>query len=159
MSSEAGLAVKSVIDQYERSFTLLRRSIECFDEVQWFNGISPFEVPCTVAYHTLQCLVYYFRTDPATEYRDISPKFGKDWWQLAEEDRPNQSQMLDFLDEVSQIVISNLSGMTDEDLSKPFGATTNMGNIMYSMRHTMHHQGGLNVLSIYHGIDSDLWDK
>ena len=160
MPSETGQATKSIINQYETTFRLLRRSIECFNAEQWINGIPPFEVPCKVAYHTLQCLVYYFRDDPEKGYREIPTKFGKDWWGIPDDELPNQSMMLEFLNEVSESVIAYLSALKDEDLGRQFhGQTTIMRNIMYAMRHTMHHQGGLNVLSVHHGIDVDLWDS
>ena len=160
MPSETGPATKSIIDQYKTTFNLLQRSMECFNAEQWISGISQFEVPCKVAYHTLQCLVYYFRDDPEKGYREIPTKFGKDWWGLSDNELPDQSMMLEFLDEVSESVIAYLSALKDEDLGKQFhGQTTIMGNIMYAMRHTMHHQGGLNVLSVHHGIDVELWDS
>ena len=158
--SQSKMVVDSIVEQYKCTFTLLRRSIECFNAEQWIAGISQFEIPCHVAYHTLQCLVYYFRAEPEKQYREIPPKYGKDWWQLSPDEYPSQRDILAFLDEVSQQVLGYLSGLNDANLGEQFGGDrTVMLNIMYASRHTMHHQGGLNVLSVHHGIDVNLWDS
>ena len=160
MGTTKNPAVASVARQYDRTFSLLRRSVECFDAEQWMKGISSFEVPVKVAYHTLQCLLFYFRDDPAKTFRQVPPRFEKDWWELDDESLPNQSQVMTFLEEVADLVRKYLSKLSDADLGTPFhGDTTVMENIMYAMRHTMHHQGGLNLLSVHHGIDADLWDR
>ena len=153
-------AIESILNQFDRTFKLLRRSIECFNPEQWIAGISQFEVPWKVAYHTLQCLLYYFRTDPDTTYRQIPAKYGKEWWELPETDAPDQAQILDFLAEVDELVKKRISVYSVDELSDAFpGHETVMGNIIYAMRHTMHHQGGLNILSVHHKIDVDLWDS
>ena len=64
-----------------------------------------------------------------------------------------------FLEEVDGLVRKYLSGLSDADLGAVFsGDETIMENLVYAIRHTMHHQGALNLLSIHHGIDADLWE-
>jgi hypothetical protein len=152
--------VQSLANQWRWTSKLLRRSIECFDDDQWKSGVSQFEVPWKVAYHTLQCLLFYFRDDAGKSYRDIAPRYGKDWWELLEEDAPTQDSMLEFLGDVTRLVEDYLGDMSDEDLARPFGSFSSLlENYIYAIRHTLHHQGGLNVLSVYHKIDADLWDR
>jgi hypothetical protein len=158
--SEGISPIQSLVDQYTATFTLLRRSIICFSGEQWQDGISGFEVPVNVAYHTLQCLLYYFRADPEKTYRETPLRFGKDWWELDESDRPDQDAMLAFLDDVEEMVIGRLAALAERDLGVPFPVLgTVLGNALYALRHTMHHQGGLNVLAVHHKIDVDLWDQ
>jgi hypothetical protein len=152
-------AVASIARQYDHTFSLLRKSILCFDADQWREGISSFEVPVKVAYHTLQCLLYYFRDDPKKTYREVPRRFGKDWWELDEKSLPDQSQVMELLEEAAGLVGRYLSRLSDADLGAPFsGDATIMENLIYALRHTMHHQGGLNLLSVHHGIDADLWE-
>ena len=160
MGKTGRAAVDSLIRQYEFTFGVLRRTIECFSPEQWVSGISSFEVPVKVAYHTLQCLLYYFREDPGKTYREIPMRFGKDWWGLEPDELPSQKEMLEFLGEIIGLIGGRLSGLDDTDLSREFpGMGTVLGHVTYAMRHTMHHQGGLNVLAVHHGIDVDLWDR
>ena len=107
----------SILDQWDKTLILLRRSIECFEEEHWTSGISDFEVP-------------------------------------------SQSDVLSFLDEVEAMIKSYINNLTEENLSTSFpGHETILGNLLYAIRHTMHHQGGLNALSVQHGIEANLWDS
>ena len=154
-----GPIVRALASQWNATLKLLRRSITCFNADQWSSGISQFEVPWKVAYHTLQCLTFYFRDDPEAKYRDIPSRFDGDWWQLADSQAPTQQEMLEFLDDIDARVDLYLSSLSDEELASPFpGFGTVVANLAYAMRHTMHHQGGLNLLAVHHRIDVDLWD-
>jgi hypothetical protein len=159
-ASDTTALVQSIQTQWDFTMRLLRRSIECFDDDQWKKGISDFEVPWKVAYHTLQCMAYYFRDDPAKTYRDMPPNFGRDWWELSDADAPTQALVLLFHDDIVVLLGKYFDGKHDGWLSEPFPLFgTVLGNMEYAQRHTMHHQGGLNVLSVFHKIDADLWDK
>ena len=152
--------IRSLMSQYELTFKLLRRTIDCFADDQWKLGISGFEVPAKVAVHTLQCLVYYFRDDPQKEWNEVPARFRKDWWEMTDDELPGRKEVLTFLDDVEWQVTGYLEKLTSEELGGVFpGHGTVLGNILYALRHTMHHQGGMNVLSVHHGIDADLWDR
>jgi hypothetical protein len=52
--------------------------------------------------------------------------------------------------------------MEDRDLSTPFGlydwaGKTKLGQMIYALRHTMHHQGELAALQVYSGVEGDSW--
>jgi hypothetical protein len=159
MRSAQGPLVRSLASQWNATLRLLRRSVACFDAGQWKSGISQFEVPWKVAYHTLQCLAYYFRDDPEAAYRQIPMRFDGDWWQLEESEAPTQEEVLDYHDDIEARVDLYLTSLSDDDLASPFpGFGTVLANLAYAMRHTMHHQGGLNLLAVHHRIDVDLWD-
>ena len=159
MAQTPSTAIGSIKQQLGMALELTRRAIDCFDEKTWKSGLSFFEVPVKVACHTLQCLQYYFRDDPAAEYGQVPLRFGKDWWELTDDQQPTQQMVLDFYEDTRSRVMSYLEGLSESDLGRPFPATgTILGNIMYALSHTVHHQGGLNVLAVHHGIDVELWD-
>jgi len=56
-----------------------------------------------------------------------------------------------------------LTSLNDEDLSMPIkvndgSGATQLGYYIYALRHTMHHQGELAVLSIYNGNEGGSWE-
>ena len=75
--------IHSIRAQWKLTMELLKKSIRCFSDNEWITGISDFEVP--------------WRDDPKDEYRQISPRFEKDWWQLG--NTLSQSQILTFAEE------------------------------------------------------------
>lgn len=159
MKSQESVLVSSLVDQFTDAFERLRRAIDCFDDRSWQEGVSFFEVPARVAYHTLQCLVHYFRADPTASYADAPKRFVKEWWQMSDFELPSREQVLAFCDDVRSRVMEYLEELSDEGLLRPFPKHgTVLGNITYALAHTMHHQGGLNVLAVRAGIRVDLWD-
>jgi hypothetical protein len=69
---------------------------------------------------------------------------------------------LAYAHETEEKVGEFLGGMEDKDLSAPFplfdwAGKTKLGHLIYSLRHTMHHQGELAALQVYSGVEGDSW--
>ena len=55
----SGILADDTLDQCRKAISMVRATIEKFDEEQWRSGVSWFQVPAKVAYHTIECLDYY----------------------------------------------------------------------------------------------------
>ena len=87
---------EDLLDQFQRAITMLGATILKFDSQQWTQGISVFQAPAKVAYHTVECLDAYFRQNPNAEYL-WGHRFGAPFWQLADEEQPSQAALIGYL--------------------------------------------------------------
>jgi hypothetical protein len=140
---------------------MLRSTIAKFDAQQWPRGLSAFQSPAKVAYHTVECLDAYFRDDPDADYAR-GHRFGAPFWELADEEQPSQEALIEYLDELKTRIECELSSLTDAQLGEPHDAEkrhaeTRLGHYVYALRHTMHHHGALTLLSVHHGNQGGSW--
>jgi uncharacterized damage-inducible protein DinB len=152
---------EGLLDNYRKAIGLVAETIGQFDPEQWRQGISFFQVPCKIAFHTVDCLDYYFREAPEMEYR-WGHQFGGGWWELTDDAQPDQQALLGYLREVEARIEEHLTSLTDGDLVTPYDAEgqlgeTRLGHYVYALRHTMHHHGALSLLSLYQGNEEGSW--
>jgi hypothetical protein len=152
---------KDLLDQYRRALSMLRATIGKFGPEQWTAGISWFQSPAKVAYHTVECLDAYFREDLDAEYT-WGHRLGAPFWELADEEQPSQEWLLGYLEELQTRIEREFSSLADSDLAEPHDtekrhAETRLGHYVYALRHTMHHHGALTLLSIHHGNQGGSW--
>jgi hypothetical protein len=152
---------QDLLDQYQRAIAMLGATIRKFDRQEWAKGISAFQAPAKVAYHTLECLDAYFREDPNADYA-WGHRFGAPFWKLADEEQPSQEALIEYLEELETRITYELSSLTDDQLAAPHDeerrhAQTRLGHYIYALRHTMHHHGALTLLSVYHGNQGGSW--
>jgi len=155
------LLTQDLLDQYQRAIAMLGDTIEKFDRQQWTQGLSAFQVPAKVAYHTLECLDAYFREDPDADYL-WGHRFGAPYWELADDEQPSQEALTEYLGEIQARIQDELSALTDDQLAAPHDAQrrhaqTRLGHYVYALRHTMHHHGALTLLSIHHSNPGGRW--
>jgi hypothetical protein len=137
---------------------LVRKLMTAFTKEQWHAGVSDFETPVNLAYHTIECLDYFFYEGDRKDF-SFGYRFGGSWWQLDEEKKPGIDDLTAYLDEMEERIVSFFNGSEDAHLAEAFDdKQTNMGWYLYALRHTLHHQGGLNALAAYHKIDVGGWD-
>lgn len=143
---------------YKTACELIRRLIPAFSEEQWHDGVSAFETPVNLAYHTIECLDFYFCEGDRKSF-SFGYRYGGSWWQLDEEKKPSQKDLVRYLDEMEERIVGFFESSQDSLLYEPFNKDqTNMSWYLYALRHTLHHQGGLNALVAYHKIDIGGWD-
>ena len=143
---------------YRTACELLRKLILSFSEDQWHAGVSDFETPVNVAYHTIECLDYYFY-DGNRKTFSFGYRFGGSWWQLPEEKKPSAEALIAYLDEMDSRIAGLFGGSDDSHLNEAYDESqSNMSWYLYALRHTLHHQGGINALAAYHRIDVGGWD-
>jgi hypothetical protein len=153
--------VEDLLDQCQRAITMLGATIRKFDQQQWTQGISAFQAPAKVAYHTLECLDAYFREDPDVEYA-WGHRFGAPFWKLADKEQPSQEALIQYLEELEARIERELGSLTDDQLTAPHDtqrrhAETRLGHYIYALRHTMHHHGALTLLSVHHSNHGGSW--
>lgn len=151
-----------LLEQWHRTFAMLRSTIEAFDDDQWRAGLTRFHTPARVAYHLLESLDIYFVFARDGQELVRGYRFGGKWSDLSDEELPSQAAVLEYLDEVRSRMEAEFAALDDEQLAAPFAAytwsaSTRLGHYVYAQRHTMHHQGGLAVLAAYHGHGEDNW--
>jgi hypothetical protein len=135
----------------------LRILIERFDGEHWNAGVSRFETPANVAFHAIDCLDFYFTPSGTAEYK-WGWRFGGGWWELPDEKKPGPGQLVNYLAEIEGKIAVFFDRIEDADLARPHAwGCSNLRFYLYALRHTMHHQGGLNVLAVHAGIDMDGW--
>lgn len=152
---------KDLLDQYQRAIAMLSATIRKFDPQQWTRGISAFQTPAKVAYHTAECLDAYFREDPDADYA-WGHRFGAPFWELADDQLPSQEDLLEYIQDLRVRIQKEILSLTDAELAAPHDtekrhAETRLGHYVYALRHTMHHHGALTLLSIYHGNQGGSW--
>jgi hypothetical protein len=147
-----------IVTQLDKAIELTRRNILAFSEDNWLKGVSEFEVPAKVAYHIVDALDYYFREDRGAKYV-WGHRFGGSWRQLPPDRLPSISQIAEYLDETRERIHGYFENTDDAFLEKPHARQgSELGYAIYAIRHTMHHQGALNVLAIYHKTGFDDWE-
>jgi hypothetical protein len=155
------LLTEDLLDQFQRAIAMLGATIHKFAPQQWTQGLSTFQAPAKVAYHTVECLDAYFREDPDAEYR-WGHRFGAPFWKLADEEQPSQKVLVEYLEDLETRIVRELSSLTDDQLTAPHDAErrhaeTRLGHYIYALRHTMHHHGALTLLSVHHGNRGGSW--
>ena len=151
----------SLLDNYQKAIMLVAETISQFDQEQWGKGIDFFQVPSKIAYHTLDCLDFYFRENPNEEYI-WGHRFHGGWWELPDERQPTQEALLEYLKDVEERIAQHLTSLNDDDLVTPYDeekqhGETGLGHYVYALRHTMHHHGALSLLSLYYGNEEGSW--
>jgi uncharacterized damage-inducible protein DinB len=154
--------VNDLTDQFQRAFNMLYSEMERFDDVQWVTGISFFQVPVKQAMHIVDCLDFYFAGIPPKQYQ-WGHKFGGGWWELEDDQLPDQAALLEYTQEIEARVMDELASLQDEDFSRPYrladwSGKTMLGHYVYALRHTMHHHGQLSALAVHHGNEGGSWE-
>jgi hypothetical protein len=156
------LAVNDLIDQYQRTFRMLSAEIKHFDPQQWGTGLDDFLSPVKLSMHIADSLDYYFSGKTLDEYSWMH-HFGGGWWNLPADSLPGSNVLLDYLQELEARIVAELSALDDADLAQKIGTKdcsegTRLGHYLYALRHTIHHQGELAALSVYHGNEGGCWE-
>lgn len=151
----------SLLDNYQNAMKLVAETISQFDQEQWNKGIPFFQVPSKIAYHTVDCLDFYFREGPGEPYT-WGHRFGGGWWELPDDQQPTPEALLAYLKDIKERIIQHFASLTERDLVSPFDpekrhGETRLGHYIYALRHTMHHHGALSFLSLEHGNEEDSW--
>ena len=153
---------EDLLDQFQKALSMLRFTVEEFSDEQWISGLSWFQTPARVAYHAVESLDFYFSGKRDNREFEYGYRFDGPWWKLRDEQLPKQAELLEFLDEIKTRIEETFKTLEDTELYAPFelydwSGKTLLGHYVYALRHTMHHQGALTVLSTHHGHESESW--
>jgi uncharacterized damage-inducible protein DinB len=153
--------IKDLISQYQHTFRIFYEEIERFSDQQWIQGLDSFLTPVNVSLHIVDCLDFYFWDNAEGEYL-WGHRFGG-WWELPDDKLPSKSNIRAYAWEIEARIIKQLRSLEDDDLLRQVevhdgGAPTSMGRLVYALCHTLHHQGELAALAVYHGLPGGSWD-
>ncbi len=62
--------------QFQKAISMLRSTIEEFDDEQWVHGISWFQTPARDPYHTVKALGAYFSDSSSEQESDYGHGYG-----------------------------------------------------------------------------------
>ena len=155
------IVVQELLGNFRSAIGLIRDTIGSFDNAQWRQGTSFFQVPAKVAYHDIECLDYYFRTKSRDEWA-WGYRFGKPWWEISNEEQPSQEELNAYLDELEERIAAHFCGVQDESLGEDYDPEgepflTRIGQYLYALRHTTHHLGSLASLAASGGTKPGEW--
>ena len=155
------IMVEDLADQYRRAYEMLYAVVDKIPADKWTSGLTEGCVPARIAYHAVEALDFFFCGKPDSEY-SWGHKFGGSWADLPPERLPTKEELLAYAQETEARAGEFLGEMDDENLSAPFqlydwAGKTKLGQLVYALRHTMHHQGELAALQLYHGVEGDSW--
>ena len=151
--------IECIHSQLNATLTMMENIVMLFPEEKWKEGVAEFQVPWKLAYHTIECLHFYF--SPGVNW-NWGGKFNGGWWELKEKDAPSKSQMIDYLKEVKEHIDCQFDIDKNRELHEIYdnqreGALTLIEQYVYAIRHTMHHHGSLTTLAIMSGVEKVKW--
>jgi uncharacterized damage-inducible protein DinB len=156
------IVTEDLLDQFQKAISMVRFTVEEFDDEQWLSGISWFQTPARVGYHLVESLDFYFSGKRDDQQFTYGHRFDGPWWEMKEEQLPRKEKLLEYLDEVLERIEETFTLLDDNKLSTHFelydwSGRTLLGHYAYALRHTMHHQGALTVLATHHGHERESW--
>lgn len=112
---------EGLLDQFQKSVSLVRFTIEKFDDEQWFSSISWFQTPARGGDHLIESLDFYF--PGIRDHQKLVNGFslGGPWWEMNEEQLPDKEALLEYLEEVKERIEGAFPSIDDKELSASLG--------------------------------------
>ncbi len=157
------IITEDLLDQFQKAISMVKFTIEEFDEEEWMSGISWFQTPARIGWHIVETLDFYFSGKKNAQEFKYGYRFGDlPPWELKDEQMPKKGEVLEYLEDVKGKIQETFMSLADEDLSTPFklydwSGKTRLGHYVYAIRHTMEHHGALTVLATHFGHTSESW--
>ena len=141
--------------QFDKAFDVLEAATGAFRPEQWRRGSPPFDGPGRAAAHALKCAEGY--TGKETGFWK---QFGKDIWEMADQELPSQEQMLQYLAQarsltaewIDAICVPAAGASWDDDESDQ-----RLEPVVYALRHLQHHTGELCAYQKQCGLEPAPW--
>jgi hypothetical protein len=153
--------VEHLIEQYERSWKMLRQAIENVPDEKWTSSIEIIETPWSetkgmnvwyfsnIVYHAIQTVEFYTYDDP-DDMKWGGRIGGIDWKTESPHvtaSRVTKEDMLKYLEETKTNLIDKLGSFGEDDLFETDGfkewQTSRLAKFIYTLRHSMWHIGEL----------------
>jgi hypothetical protein len=153
--------VDDLADQYARAYKMLYTVIDNIPTDKWTSGLTEACIPARIAYHTIEGLDFFLSDKPPSDF-PWGQQFNGSWEDLPEQSLPTKEEIVTYLKETQERVVDYFQAATDDVLLEAFdlygwSGTTKLGQLVYALRHTMHHQGELAALQLYSGVEGDSW--
>ncbi len=145
-------------DQFDRAWRMIRETITGFSETDWTGGGVDYLVPARIAYHIVETVEYYIGDKPSGKFA-WGQRFGGDWKTIEKDQLPKQEDMLSYLKEIERRLVEWISHCDFQASNKLFEWTgnTQLGHVLYVLRHTLHHHGEMNYILFQSGYKKVNW--
>ncbi len=146
-------------DHFNRGWRMIDATIAATPESAWRTAGKGYLCPARLAYHIAETAEFYVSDD--TEF-PFGARFGGDWEELTPEQLPTISNAIAYLCDAKTWVGQWLSRFDDASILAPSDrfhhcGETYLERALYILRHTLHHHGEMNALSVLEGSDTDNW--
>ena len=152
--------VEAVREQFTRGWAMVKKTLEVTPESLWRDSGTAHVCPARLAYHIAATVDFY--TDDREEFQ-IAKRFGSHWDTVDAKDLPGRDEALQYIQDCERMMDEWLVSHSDESIaapnkSRPWCGKTNMDLALYVLRHTMHHHGEMNAITVFNGDSSDNWE-
>jgi hypothetical protein len=149
----------SLKEQFDRGWRMVGATVWETPEDVWRTGGRDYLCPARLAYHIAETVEFYLSEQDEFPF---GRRFGGDWEQLPPERLPSREQAAAYLAEVRRQATDWLVRHDDAALLGPnerhrWCGPTLLDLALYVLRHTLHHHGEMNALSVLAGTDTDNW--
>ena len=147
-----------LIQQYGHTWRVFERLVKAFDAETWLQTGRGVITPARLALHILLGTQYYLEDKTPFEYPSGKP-FDPDWQNAKTEDLPTQNDILEFVGEMMEKTEKWLFDLEYdvENKSFPWAGETQLGVVIFLLRHSLFHIGELSSL-LNEGKDGDVED-
>jgi hypothetical protein len=149
--------------QFDNTFHVLATSIRHLSHRQWISGVTPFQTPVRLACHILAPCWHYTGGQADSDW-DIIVRTGALDGEIAADNLPGIDQTEKCIEEVKAAIKLWISGIGDDGLlgrCPNWGwrerGTTQLGYIIYLLRHTTLHLGHLQMELHSRGIQGSVF--
>jgi|WetSurMetagenome_2_1015567.scaffolds.fasta_scaffold273384_1 hypothetical protein len=148
----------ALLHQFDRTWEMLRCSIERLTDEQWRTAPNERMVPARWAYHAIRSADVY-----AGENRESFSLTGLAGgnWEAAPEDLPSRQDILKYLGQVEAKMRARISSLSEEQLLGPTGfpwtGESILEQMIYILRHIQYHLGELAAALRSHGANQAEW--
>jgi len=135
------------IHQYGHTWRVLERLVKGFDAEAWLQTGRGVITPARLALHILLGTQYYLEDKTPFQYPS-GKLFEIDWETIETDDLPTQNDILEFIREMMEKTEKWLFDLEygAENKSFPWAGETQMGVVIFLLRHSQFHIGELSSL-------------
>ena len=151
------------IKQYAHAWRIFERVVTDFDADAWYQVGRGVITPARLSLHILMGTKYYLDDfDTAMHYPSGKP-FDYDWQNVKTDDLPTQKDIVTCIHEVKLKTEEWLTNLvySAENEQFPWAGETNLGVVLFLLRHSLFHIGELSSLlsESKDGVVKDHWVK
>jgi hypothetical protein len=135
------------MSQYGHAWRVFERLVKDFDAQAWLQAGRDAITPVRLSWHILQSVKSYLADISALQFAS-GKSFSLDWVQAAESQLPSQADILACLLEMQSRTEKWLAAMDTSAANEafPWAGETQLGVVIFLLRHTMFHLGELSSL-------------
>ena len=148
MSAET-ICRDELVEQFNRAWDMVIQAVERLSDANWTADDDGRYTPARVAYHLLKAAERYTYVGDPEEYLK-QQRFNKDWVEALIAELPSRDQCPADLRAMKSRTAAWLGeggkdGLTGSPAKWPWVGKTLLGQAVYFLRHTQHHQAELNA--------------